>query len=229
MSAARPQPALDRGSADLSDLLGHLLHALNQPLTGLHCSMELALAVSRSPEYYARTMREGLELTARMRLLVEALRELVAPRGAEAAKLDVVRLEALLANVVEELEPVAEARQVNLRLTGGSPLPVRAERGRLEEICFRLLDSIVSLSEKDSTVQLMAAAERDQATIVISGTLAAAPQHSPFSRAELGLLLARASWEQAGGNWREVQDHNKRLFTLRFPLCAAREKSGGSK
>ena len=33
-------------------LLTHLLHALNQPLTGLHCSLELALAGVRSTEQY---------------------------------------------------------------------------------------------------------------------------------------------------------------------------------
>src|SRR5271155_2287298 len=53
--------------------LGQLLHALNQPLTGLQCSMEVALAAPRTPEQYARGLREGLELTERMRTLVEAI------------------------------------------------------------------------------------------------------------------------------------------------------------
>jgi len=235
MSAAGPQPAVEGRSisSDTSAVVGHLLHALNQPLTGLHCSLELALVASRSPEYYVRVLREGLQLSARMRLLVEALRELVDTRRAEAAKLEVVQLEALLADIVEEIEPLAETRHTALRLTAGSPVPVRADRGRLTETCFRFLEAIVSLSEKNSTVQLMAAAERDHAAIIVSCTLAAAPQHSPFSRAELGLLLARASWEQVGGSWTEVQDrrtdHGTRLFTLRFPLGASAGKSGGSK
>ena len=220
-------------SGDSPAVLGHLLHALNQPLTGLHCSLELALAASRSPEYYVRVLREGLELTARMRLLVEALREMVDRQGAEAAKLEAVQLEGLLADIVEEIEPVAETRRVALRLTAGSAVPVRADRGRLTETWFRLLDAIVSLSEENSTVQLMAASEPNHATIIISCTLAAAPQHSPFSRGELGLLLARASWEQGGGSWTEVQDHRTakgtRLFTLRLPLGAPAGKSGGSK
>jgi len=53
-----------------------LLHALNQPLTGLQCSLELALVSPRPAEQYVRTLREGLELTGRMRVLVQAVREL---------------------------------------------------------------------------------------------------------------------------------------------------------
>jgi hypothetical protein len=40
-----------------------LLHGLNQPLTGLQCSMEVALAAPRTVEYYTQRLREGLELT----------------------------------------------------------------------------------------------------------------------------------------------------------------------
>ena len=57
--------------------LQHLLHALNQPLTGLHCSLELALAGQRTSEQYVRTLSEGLELAGRMTILVAAIRELV--------------------------------------------------------------------------------------------------------------------------------------------------------
>ena len=58
--------------------LAHLLHALNQPLTGLQCSLELALASPRRREEYVRTLREGLQLIERMRILVEGVRELTA-------------------------------------------------------------------------------------------------------------------------------------------------------
>jgi hypothetical protein len=59
-----------------------LLHALNQPLTGLQCSMEVALASPRPIEYHVPRLREGLDLTERMRSLVDAIRE-VADGGKE--------------------------------------------------------------------------------------------------------------------------------------------------
>ncbi len=58
-------------------LLSQLLHALNQPLTGLQCSLELALSIPRSPQQYADCLGSGLELTGRMRNLVGAIRALV--------------------------------------------------------------------------------------------------------------------------------------------------------
>src|ERR1700676_3753274 len=79
MSGAAPQLASPRATEILPrgrSPLAHLLHALNQPLTGLQCSMELALSGPRRPEECVRTLREGLELTERMRILVEAIREL---------------------------------------------------------------------------------------------------------------------------------------------------------
>jgi hypothetical protein len=58
MSGASAQFAPQRTSGVLSDErrpLAHLLHALNQPLTGLQCSLELAAADLRRPEEYDRT------------------------------------------------------------------------------------------------------------------------------------------------------------------------------
>ena len=55
--------------------LAVLLHELNQPLTGLQCSLELATVGSHTPEQYVDTIRQGLDLVSRMRMLVEAVRE----------------------------------------------------------------------------------------------------------------------------------------------------------
>jgi signal transduction histidine kinase len=79
MTGAGPRLAPQRFHGTLPhgrNLLAHLLHALNQPLTGLQCSLELAAASPQRREEYVRTLREGLELTGRMRILVEAIREL---------------------------------------------------------------------------------------------------------------------------------------------------------
>jgi hypothetical protein len=76
MSSAGVQLARSEAALNGRTPLAHLLHALNQPLTGLQCSLELALVELRSPEEYARTVREALHLTGRMRVLVEALREI---------------------------------------------------------------------------------------------------------------------------------------------------------
>jgi len=68
--------------------LAQLLHALNQPLTGLQCSMEVALGRPRTNEEYVQGLRQGLELTGRMRALVQAIREVAEVEEAEVEEME---------------------------------------------------------------------------------------------------------------------------------------------
>src|ERR1700738_5735718 len=116
--------------------MAYLLHALNQPLTGLQCSLELSLVGPRTPEQYIGAMRDGLELTARMRVLVEAIRELADAEQPGVDESEVVSLHALLEQMTAELQPIAETKNVGLTLHSNDPLPVRAERERLWGLVF---------------------------------------------------------------------------------------------
>src|ERR1700739_1053383 len=105
--------------------LAHLVHALNQPLTGLQCSLELATSAPRSSEQYVRTLREGLALTFRMRILVEALRELShSSQAAEA--ISELHLDAALLDCVDQLRPVAEASGVRVQVARRDVLPIQS-------------------------------------------------------------------------------------------------------
>lgn len=195
--AAEPAGALPKARTALA----HLLHALNQPLTGLQCSLELATAGVRSAEQHIRTLREGLELTARMRILVAAVRELADIEQFVAEPAEPWLLDALLREEMDDLLPVAEACKVRLLLANQSHLPVQADRGHLSRLLFRLLESVLSLAEEGSEVQVVTARERERGQLEISWTPGAPPEHSPFSTPELGLLIAQAGWERVGGEW----------------------------
>ena len=150
--------------------LARLLHALNQPLTGLQCSMEVALAVPRTPEQYAQGLRAGLELTERMRALVRAIREVAdgdeendgnddEPNNNERNNDGPERptdLKAVLREVLDDLEPVAEVNRVGIALDGSadSTLWVRFECRRLSGLLFRTLESALSLAEPGSVLRI---------------------------------------------------------------------------
>jgi hypothetical protein len=108
--------------------LAYLLHALNQPLTGLQCSLELALVSQRSVQQYIHCLNEGLQLTGRMRILVEAIQALIEAQQPEASKSEVIDLDALLRRTVDELQPVADSKNVRILVEIDSPLPVEAQR-----------------------------------------------------------------------------------------------------
>jgi hypothetical protein len=57
-----------------------------------------------------RTLREGLDLTARMRVLVEAIRELTNTRP-EAGAVQIFRFDGLLRDTADDLRPVGEAME----------------------------------------------------------------------------------------------------------------------
>jgi C4-dicarboxylate-specific signal transduction histidine kinase len=204
--------------------LVQLLHALNQPLTGLQRSLELALMGPRSVEQHVHSLRDGLELTGRMRVLVEAIRELVDLQEAEAEQMEVIELESLLRGTVEELLPVAEARGVRILLEAGDcPLSIQAGRHRLAVAVFRFLESAVSRAARGSIVQISAKSEGKQAYVSVrwEARKALVQSHASFSPSELGLLIAQAGWERAGGRWHAERTHEAETVTIRLPLLDA--------
>jgi signal transduction histidine kinase len=215
--------ALPRGRSPLA----HLLHALNQPLTGLQCSLELAMAGARPTDQYVRTLREGLELTGRMRILVEAVRELADIQqsdweGSASEKGEPFLLDALLRESVNDLLPVSEAKGVHLRLVSHAPLPVRADRRHLAALIFRSLESALSLTREGGDFRITATPDRASACLVLSWNQGPAPEHSPFSRQELGLLIAQAGWERAGAEWTQARTDTTQTCTVRLPLASPR-------
>lgn len=207
--------------------LAHLLHALNQPLTGLQCSLELAASGPRPTEQYIRTLRDGLELTTRMRILVEALRELAELQSANADRAEAFPLDVALLDAVEELQPVAEARVVRIQVSVKTPLPVRTDHPRLVTLLFRLLASALSLCREGSDLKVVAAPEDDQASVMVSWHAGKLPEHSPFSRPELGLLIARAGWEHLRGEWTEDRSGNTESILLRLRMASPRPEENG--
>jgi hypothetical protein len=251
MSEAEPGLVADEIPGPVSPVrspLQHMLHALKQPLTGLHCSLELALVGQRTPEQYVRTLREGLELAGRMSILVAAIGELVenqeetpeerhhqiheneadgrklGKRGA--GRREVIALDALLRQAVDELQPVAGAKQGQILLHSNVPLPVYASRHQLAGAVFRFLDSALSLTAPGGDLRIRAHAESGQARLQVrwdAGTEATAPDLS--SRPELGLLLAEAGWKRLGGDWSREKSPEKtgsfHTVVARLPLAAA--------
>ena len=223
MSGASPQLAAWQATGALPkgrSPLAHLLHALNQPLTGLQCSLELAMAGPRRAEEYVRTLREGLELTGRMRILVEAIRELADTGPPDSETFETIQFDALLRDTVEDLLPVAESKRVGLVLENNSPLTVRFDRRWLTALIFRFLVSALSLTQRASELRITTEAEPEHTCLIVSWEQGPAPEHSPFSRQELGLLLVQASFERAGAEWTYTPEEARQICTVRLPVAS---------
>jgi signal transduction histidine kinase len=198
-----------------------LLHALNQPLTGLQCSMEVALASPRTLEQYAEGLREGLELTARMRALVEAIREVADAEEENAEEPETADLTIVLREVVNDLGRVAEARSVGITLdcSADRSLRVRVGRKRLSSLIFRTLEAAQSLAERGSAlrIEMSGAADftGDRAWLRICWH--AGMRSAECSRPELGLLVAQAGWERGDAKWERDRTGNLETVTVSLP------------
>ncbi len=225
--------------------LAQLLHALNQPLTGLQCSMEVALASPRSTEQYMHGLREGLQLTERMRALVEAIREVVdiqtETEEEKNREAETVELNGLLREAVEDITPVAGVKKVRVGL-GFPPesslqagilqartlqVRIKIERVQLTAVIFQLLDSILSLVARGSVLRIEAGSETPETPeapeapetkyVWMRIQWQADGQRSAFSRPELGLLVVQARLERSGAQWGREGADGLETLTVRLP------------
>ena len=204
------------------DPTSHLLHELNQPLTGLQCCLELATVGSRSPQQYLLAIHNGLDLVGRMRMLVEALREIndiAHSRPAQESLLqpEPLHLQALVRSTVEDLRPVAEARFVGITLEGefvsqSCAAPVESAR-----VLFRILESALSLAAERSVLRIQPGPQ-SRATITLGWTEdVITSERSSLSLPQLGLLVARVAWQHAGGGWKMHLAQASRTLILSLP------------
>ncbi|MFZ0818416.1 MAG: hypothetical protein WAM78_23020 [Candidatus Sulfotelmatobacter sp.] len=216
--------------------LAQLLHALNQPLTGLQCSMEVALACPRTAEQYVQGLREGLELTERMRALVEAIREVadvdaVAPIDAHSARdAGTTDLRSLLDEIAVDLAPVAENKDIRITLAGSSVscLTVKVKRPQLAALIFRLVESALSLAERGTALRIEV--ERVLNQVLDSARIRiewhAKGSRSTLSRSELGLMVVQAGLERVGAEWRRERTTNEDLETVTIHLAGVSDDGG---
>jgi hypothetical protein len=218
--------------------LAQLVHALNQPLTGLQCSMEVALARPRTVEQHVLGLREGLVLTERMRALVEAIREVAEVEETEADvggehwwNFATGELENVLRGAAEDLGPVAAEKDVRIALDFSAASSefssaVTRRQSWFTPLIFRLLDSALSLAAAGTVLQIET---RIGKKIWFGLQWQAAAPRSEWSRPELGLLIAQAWLERCGAEWRREQTGDLTVLTVRWsgvrPRCPA---AGGS-
>src|ERR1700756_1644481 len=136
-------------------LLPELLHALNQPLTSLRCSLELTLLQPRDSEEYRKRLRESLRLTEDIVVLSTGIRELLDVEQASGTT-ETVAFERVLESSVRELLPLAETRGVRLALSCPSSLPVMGDSQRYLAALLHFLGFLFSFASKSDELGINA-------------------------------------------------------------------------
>lgn len=132
-------------------LLSGVSHQLGQPLTVLKGTLEMALLGEPSLERHQAAIEEALEQTERLVSLAGLLREV--------ASLEVLRqtenfadLTKPVEEVVRDMQPLAEARKVQLHLQCDSHLSVRCEAPHLRQTVMNLVDCCLRFTPENGSI-----------------------------------------------------------------------------
>lgn len=225
------QPAGPIAASEAKPLLADLFHALNQPLTTMRCSLELALHQPRSLEQYREEVRGALERAEQVIRLVAGIRQLVeAEDPGDDRRVPI--LESALREVVADLAPLAELLQVRLLVRCDSPGQVRFEAHRLRQALFLLLEFALSSSPCGAAVEIHLAESAQECVLTVTtipiGIAAeeTAAEDEPEWKAKeleqrLGLATARRMFETAGGHFGAEENGEPRRLEIRLPRAAS--------
>jgi hypothetical protein len=142
-----------------------LFHALNQPLTALHCSFELALHQPRSEQEYRNCLLAGLEKAAQASALASGIRELFEAAEPD-GKSSTLLLQDQVREAVEHFLPVANDAGTAIILHGKGNFRARFDSDRLRRALFYIFDLILTLARSEVlTIWMKKEADAHHATL----------------------------------------------------------------
>jgi C4-dicarboxylate-specific signal transduction histidine kinase len=115
-----------------------LFHELGQPLTALHCSLELALRKPSSRKELRNSLQQAMELSTRLLRLTTQERQMAdAEDPGDPVPMD---LSDVVRVIAEELHPVAESLRKRVLVAASSPGVICADRERMQRALFAVTD-----------------------------------------------------------------------------------------
>ena len=212
-------------------LLPELLHALNQPLTSLRCSLEVTLLQPRDSDEYRRRLRESLKLTEDITVLACGIRELIDVEQ-PIAQPRAVSLDKILQFSTRELMPLADAEGVGISVLCTPSLAVLGDEQQLSTAIIYLLSFLLNRSSQGGEVNVQAKRDGEEIALafelsegVTQGSGSKPPAKPGAARAYLRLLVARRIFEVAGGTVRVDLNSKRGSIRIRLPRLRATEEN----
>jgi heavy metal sensor kinase len=145
---------LERAIGEMRQFSTALAHELRTPLAALRGEIELALLRPGSDQAYRATLASQLEEIDRLKRLIDQLLTLArAEAGQIPLKRERVGLSSLTASVVEQMEPIAQARDIDLRLAVSGEVSVeQGDAEWLRRLLLNLLDNALKFTQPGGTV-----------------------------------------------------------------------------
>lgn len=162
---------LDHSVGEMRQFSAALAHELRTPLAALRGEIELALRQPGRSESERTTLASQIEELDRLARLIDQILTLArAESGQIRLTFAPVDVGALAASLVDQLEPVAQARTIDLRCERNGTVMVNGDAGWLQRLLLNLLDNAIKFTKEGGQVVLRVSQEAGHARIDVRDT-----------------------------------------------------------
>jgi heavy metal sensor kinase len=157
-------------------------HELRTPLAVIQAESSLVLEKPRDPEQYRRSLELVSQEVDYMSEIVGKLLVLArSDAGSEQLNVQDIDLAALLAELGQDLEALAQERGLELSFDPMDPLTVKGDRVRLRQLFLNLLDNALRYTPGGGAIKGSVVRQDDQAVVSIGDSGIGIPEeHLPF-------------------------------------------------
>jgi heavy metal sensor kinase len=213
-------------------------HELRTPLTIIRGEIELALRTKQTTDEYRRALSSLLDEVLRMSSIIENLLMLAkGDLGNAAFRFEEISLTALLKELHEDSEMLAEQKKINVDLDAGTEIKISADTVRLRQLFLNLIDNAIKYTPEHGHILISLAQQNSVARISVKDTgigISAEEQLKIFNRfyrtdkgrsremggAGLGLAIAKWIAEAHGGSISVMSEINLgSTFTVTLPIA----------
>jgi heavy metal sensor kinase len=231
---------LQRAFAREKQSVANISHELRTPLAALLTTLEVGLRKVRSPEEYAKLLRDCQSIGEQMSELVERLLALARlDAGADVVRRRPVDVTGLADECVRLVRPIAETRDVKVAMHAHGPVTVDTDPDKLREIVTNLLHNAIEYNKPGGRIDLTLSQINGQASLIVRDTGIGIPEahrarifdrfyrvddsrHADGMHAGLGLAIVRAYTDLLGGTINvESAEGNGTTFELQLPALAS--------
>jgi K+-sensing histidine kinase KdpD/ActR/RegA family two-component response regulator len=241
-SAQRARAEAETANRLKDDFLSIVSHELRTPLNAVVGWASLLRQRAVSPDMSARAVGSIYDNAVRQAKLIDDLLDVSRiATGQATLDLEEVDLANLITGVVESVMPAAASHQVDVNVRGMPPAVVRADRRRLEQVFFNLLDNALKFTPSGGRIVIEATRVDDLVEVRVSDNGAGiAPEFLPYvfdrfrqgdpSRTRshgglgLGLSIARQFVDAHGGSIKAESPGRQQgtAFSVKLPLASPR-------